>query len=140
MSAPDDALLRGRLRAGEAMIVLIGVWLVLALLPLRVVMRMLWFRPGPVGVPSEGVDALVMHPVGQAVMRAARRLPVSTRCLHQALAGAVMLRRRRLPAAIVFGVRRKQGTTRAHAWLFCEGVPVLGGNAFAPFTPLAGFG
>jgi hypothetical protein len=50
-------------------------------------------------------------------------------CLMQAVAGAVLLRRRRIPAHVHLGVARDRvaaGEWTAHAWLSCAGRVLTG--------------
>ena len=60
-------------------------------------------------------------------------------CLPQALAGYTMLRLRRIPGTMVFGVARSPaGQLIAHTWLLTLGERiVLGGNGSAAFTPIS---
>ncbi|MFY7779052.1 MAG: lasso peptide biosynthesis B2 protein [Elstera sp.] len=58
----------------------------------------------------------------------ARRLPLETRCLHIALAGAIILHRRRIQATVVLGVRSKDGLLKAHVWLLSAGAWRFGGS------------
>jgi hypothetical protein len=60
-------------------------------------------------------------------------------CLPQALAGYTMLRLRRIPGTMVFGVARSPaGQLIAHTWLLTLGERiVLGGNGSAAFTPVS---
>ncbi|CCG42684.1 lasso peptide biosynthesis B2 protein [Magnetospirillum molischianum] len=127
------------LRAGEAVCMLIAARLALSVLPVRVVFRSLCLTISPVGeVRLDEKAVSSARQVGLAVERAARRLPIETRCLHSAVAGALMLRRRRLQATVVLGVRSNDGL-KAHAWLLCAGALVLGGAQARSFVPLAAF-
>lgn len=70
------------------------------------------------------------------VPRLAQRLPWRADCLVQAIAGQVMLSRRRVTSEIVVGTaKHPDGTFEAHAWLTCAGRVILGGN-IARFAPL----
>lgn len=77
--------------------------------------------------------------LARAVERAAVALPGS-KCLPQALAGAVLLRRRGLEAELRLGAAtRPEGGLTAHAWLELEGRVVLGEaepGRFRPFESL----
>jgi hypothetical protein len=66
--------------------------------------------------------------ISWAVTATARRLPVSTSCLVEALVAGAMLRRRGCACELRFGVRTPQGTSdlAAHAWIEHEGVVVMG--------------
>jgi hypothetical protein len=76
--------------------------------------------------------------VAIALRRGARRLPWHSSCLARALAGRMMLARRRIPSTIVFGVAGG-GQLRAHAWLVAGDGMVCGGREADAFTPIAAF-
>jgi hypothetical protein len=78
--------------------------------------------------------------VAWAVTAAARRLPMSTTCLFEALAADVMLRRRGCVCEIRFGVRMPTHATpfAAHAWIEHGGVVILGQlENLGDFAPLS---
>lgn len=128
------------LRAGEAAALLIGARLALSILPVRLVFRLLCLTMKPANEsPLDREVAPPARQIGLAVERAARRLPIEIRCFHMSLAGALMLRRRRLSATVVLGVRSKDGILKAHAWLLSAGAPVVGGANARSFVPLAAF-
>lgn len=62
--------------------------------------------------------------VSRAVVRALRPLPMDTRCLVRSLVVAGMLAQRGIAAEIVVGVRSEPGFG-AHAWVECDGDPLL---------------
>lgn len=68
-----------------------------------------------------------MARVASGVEAAARRVPGAS-CLTQALAGRALLARLGQRSTIRIGIdRHSPGALRAHAWLICDGVIVLGG-------------
>jgi hypothetical protein len=70
-----------------------------------------------------------MHRVAWAVTTAADQFPRIPTCLVKALAADTMLRRRRFPSMIRFGVREpdvSQTPLEAHAWVECGGNIILG--------------
>lgn len=72
-----------------------------------------------------------------AVKRAARLVPAAA-CLPQAIAAQCLLRREGQPSRVVFGVAQdKDGGLEAHAWLWHDGRPILGGETANRYTPLA---
>ena len=77
--------------------------------------------------------------VRRAVHSAARRLPVALTCLDEAVAGAVMLRRRGYDPAVVVGMpARRRG--ESHAWLLGAcGAVVLGGDVRRHYAPVTVF-
>jgi hypothetical protein len=78
--------------------------------------------------------------VGQTIASAAARLPGNSSCLAQAIAGRLMLRRRRVSSQIVLGVNMVDGSLQAHAWLVAQGGIVCGGQTADRYVPLAAFG
>ena len=72
-----------------------------------------------------------------ALAAVGRRLPGGRNCLAEALAGLVMLRRSGRPARLRIGVaRRVSGSFVAHAWVECDGFPVVGAAGAPALTPL----
>ena len=83
----------------------------------------------------------VLSPVGDAVMRRARRfgdkvthvadrLPLRLVCLPRAMAAQLMMGRRGIPSALVIGAAPRAMPGRfpsLHAWLEVGGLPVIGG-------------
>jgi hypothetical protein len=65
-----------------------------------------------------------------AIDAAVRRSPWETKCLAQSLTGATMLRVRRVPALVYFGVRpasvAEGREMTAHSWLVSDGRIVTG--------------
>jgi hypothetical protein len=78
--------------------------------------------------------------VQAALLRAARRLPWHSSCLVCALAGRMMLGRRRLPSVLQLGARNASATElAAHAWLRCGDVDVIGAETAGLYTPIVAF-
>jgi hypothetical protein len=73
----------------------------------------------------------------RAVEITARFVPAAS-CLTQAMAGQILLRRADHPATLRIGVlRTSEGLLNAHAWIECDGKPVLGEiPTLVRFTPL----
>lgn len=62
--------------------------------------------------------------LGRAVGMTLRLLPGDTRCLARSLVLTRLLARREIPARLVIGVR-SEPEFLAHAWVECDGHPVL---------------
>lgn len=78
--------------------------------------------------------------VQRALLRAAKRLPWHSSCLVCALAGRMMLGRRRLPSVLQLGARRSSATDlAAHAWLRCGEIDVIGAETAGLYTPIVAF-
>lgn len=134
---------RRRLRALEALAVLLVVTTIRRSMPMhRWAPRLIGrasVAPLP-GVPSDAVLTDVDRQVADAVRAATRRVPVQFTCLDQAVAGALMLRRRRVATSIVIGLPRDEAFTDSHAWLLgaCDGI-VLGGMVADRYVPASVF-
>lgn len=121
----------------EAVLTVVAVRLLLLILPFSLAMRIcaLEQRSAPGG---EGGDSQQARRIGRAVRRAVRHLPLEALCLPRALAAARMLRRRRLPAEVIFGVKRcERDGVRGHAWCLSQGVAVIGTKAASGYAPIA---
>lgn len=132
-----------RLRVIEAAVILTVAVVALRFIPFRFIAKLVG-RTGPASGIHKNAGDPTAAAVRRAVVTAARRLPWRPVCLPQALAAALMLRRRGVRSQVCFGVRREEGKISAHAWLVLEerfgGGVVCGGEAGAGFTPIAGLG
>lgn len=80
--------------------------------------------------------------IGWAVRGMAARTPWESSCLTQALAGMVMLQRRRVPALLFLGVAKDvtaSGNLAAHAWLKCGDAVVTGEGGHDRFAVISSF-
>jgi hypothetical protein len=129
----------------EAGVTLAAARVAVSLLPFRVVARALGREdaiPGAApdsAVEPAGAAGSTAERVGWAVTTAARQVPWPATCLVQALAAALMLAARRVPALTVLGVDRDGRALRAHAWLRCGTTVVVGAPVHTTFTPVAAF-
>ncbi len=126
-------------RAVEAALLFHGFRLLLRVVPFRTFRRVL----GPSGPIASSPEGPVRRPsaaaiaVSQALFRASKPYPDT--CLPQALAGRVMLRRRRIPSTLSLGTRHKEGDLTFHAWIATEGVILNVGGGPRQFATLATF-
>lgn len=91
------------------------------------------------GAAGHGVDASAARAVARALTRVSRNVPFRAACLPQAVAAALMLRRRGLVAEVHFGVAKLAGVITAHAWSRCGDMTVSGGTTIPLFSPIAVF-
>ncbi len=78
--------------------------------------------------------------IRRSIARAAKVTPLRNNCLPQALAGALLCRILRVPAAAHLGVRLEpDGELAAHAWLCAGPVAITGGSGFDEYTAVACF-
>lgn len=113
----------------EAVMALAFTRVAVAWLPLRVSTRLVGLRDQ--GAGGQGLAAPeIAGRVGWAVRAAAARLPWHSTCLVQAMAAALLLRRRSVPATLSLGVARDQeAQLSAHAWLSCGDLVLTGEHA-----------
>ncbi|GAB3123682.1 lasso peptide biosynthesis B2 protein [Novispirillum itersonii] len=128
--------------AAEALALLAVARIVLILLPFRIAMRWLGLRLERGG--SEEMDGVAGAPfvlsVADAVRRGASVAPFRAVCLQQAVAAALMLRRRGHAVQVYFGVaKERDGTMTAHAWSRCRGILVTGGKQMPRYQPISVF-
>lgn len=113
----------------------------LAVLPLRTVLRLVERLAGPPADPPRRADAAVRR-LTWAVEAAGLRFLRRNRCLTQALVGLVLFRRSGLDVTLRIGVARREPATHltAHAWLESDGTVLVGGeespSRYVPFPRL----
>ncbi|HLO77850.1 MAG TPA: lasso peptide biosynthesis B2 protein [Magnetospirillum sp.] len=126
----------------ETVVALMLAWGFVHLAPLR------WIRGlfGEFSQPGDGAvacssDLVRAQAVAWRLTRVADRLPWHSTCLVRAMAGSLLLSRRRIRGArIRFGVRKEGELLSAHAWLMLGSEILLGGEGVPDFKPLADLG
>lgn len=126
----------------ETALALIMAWAFVFLVPLR------WTQAlfGGVSAPAEssGIDPRSLiraQAVTRRVVHVADRLPWHSTCLVRAVAGSLLLARRRICGGCIrFGVRKENDRLSAHAWLLLGSDILLGGEEAGAYTPLADLG
>ncbi|MDG5766316.1 lasso peptide biosynthesis B2 protein [Balneolales bacterium ANBcel1] len=110
-------------------------------LPFRVLLR---FLGKTVAVEDNGHGSAAISPevlpVIRAVKAVSRRVPWDSKCLVQASAGKIMLRRRGIAGIIHLGVRRDLTRSKAmkpHAWLTSDGQVLLGGGRLDQYAEVS---
>lgn len=119
----------------EALTVLAGTSLAIAVLPFRWIVR--YVSRGSTSVRSSG-DLYTIDDIRWTVEAVARRVPWRTVCFQKGLALHFMLRRRCVPSLLHYGVgKTEDGGLGAHVWVSVEGVIVMGGDVVGRFRSLA---
>ena len=72
--------------------------------------------------------------LGKYIQKTAKHVPWDSKCLVQAIAGQLMLKVRRLPGTIYFGVNKENGQMKAHAWLRSGSTILTGGQQKKQYT------
>jgi transglutaminase superfamily protein len=116
--------LRFQLLVAEAFLRLMLVSLLMRLLPSSRVCRT-WTDQKP--VRRSQPPARSAEQICQAVTTAARYVPGAT-CLPQSVVGRAMLLRAGYPAEIRLGVAKIPPGFEAHAWVYSDGLVMLGGS------------
>ncbi len=76
--------------------------------------------------------------LGRTTIKIARRLPFKSTCLVQSVALMAMLRRRKIPASVRFGVRMAGANSEkfeAHSWVECGGNVILDSGNHEDYIP-----
>ena len=112
-------------------------------IPLRYLVRMFGEDCGvspAIPLVSEGQIAKARG-IARAIALAVRYSPKSANCYPQALVARLLLRVRRIPHGLFFGLRRDPETDamEAHAWVMAGPLPVTGGHGFARYTVVRSF-
>lgn len=127
------------MRRIEAVLALATARLALAILPFHVVMRCFGLRQDQ--KPNGRIAAHQARSIGRTIRRVARYMPFRAVCLQQALAAALMLRRRHLAVQIHIGLAHKpDGDVHGHAWCLSGGAEVTGVEEAAGFAPIVVYG
>ena len=104
-------------------------------LPFRVVSRWLGVRMGE--TPAAVETSPRSRDVNWGIGAAACRVPWRAKCLEQAIAAKMMLRRRGVHSTLYLGVTREP--MAAHAWVRVGGWNVTGGQDVSRYAVVASF-
>jgi hypothetical protein len=131
---------RQRLLLVQATIALAAMRIAIGTLPFRVIARLLGLELiRSLAVQGRG-DPRAAE-IGWALRAAAAHTPWESTCLIQALAGAALLRLRRIPSTLSLGVSREPADRQliAHAWLRCGDEILTGAEGRDRFVELTSF-
>ena len=133
---PADLLL-----AAEAAILLGFFRICLAIMPVRRILRMITGGHPHAPQAAGERELAAARRVQWAVSAVARHAFVEFVCFPQTLAGYTMLRCRKVPSAMVYGVMNSEdGNLLAHTWLVVGEKIVIGGEAAAGFVEVERWG
>ena len=121
----------------EAVLALGVASFVVALLPFRKVAALARLPGGT--PPAQAAQAQAIRSVRWAVSASARRVPWRAKCIEQGFAAQWMLRRRRVPAVLHYGIARRDGDLAAHVWVRSGANDVIGCENLADFAEVAQF-
>lgn len=128
---------RGRRLFFESVLALAAARLIIVLLPFRIYSKILG-RPKTESAQTPSAAPESLRAIGEAIFDAGRRVPWTNKCVEQAFAAKLMLRRRGLSNTLYLGVARDV-TLEAHAWLRSGDVCVTGEAELERYTVVATF-
>ena len=130
---------RDRLLLAETAATLAAASFVIRALPFRTVVAALIRRPIEAEADhSDSIEEIAR--AGWAIEACARLLPWRTVCFQKGLAMQWMLRRRRIPSLLHYGVAQdEQSGLSAHVWITYRGEGIMGAEEAARHTCLATF-
>lgn len=117
-----------------------AVRLAVLLLPFRTLAPLLGRHMAESPAEENAVTLEAARRVGQAVETVSRHTPWDSKCLVQAIAGKIMLRRRGIGSTLYLGVDRDDNRGLvAHAWLRCGEAFLTGGRGRELYTVVGKF-
>ena len=121
-----------KLRAAVAALVLLAIASALRLLPFRRAIKLGSVKLGKRSKRSNASEWV------HAVRSASRRAPWRTVCIHEALAVQWLLRRRGIPAILVYGAS-SAARLEAHVWVKVGNKTLVGAEEESRFQAIARF-
>jgi len=124
----------------EALVLLAVARAAVLLLPFRWVARTLGKEAAQTPEQDHPATLRQVCRIRAMVLAVSQSVPWTSKCLDQAIAARIMLRCRRIPATVYFGVKNdEQGQLAAHAWLRSGSVYVTGGRVRQEYTIINSF-
>jgi hypothetical protein len=127
----------------EALGYLAAASLIVGMLPFRKVAALASKRRFVNDAISADAHGQEVARIRWAVSAVARRVPWRAVCFQKGLAAQLLLRRRRLPALLHYGISNRDAGLSAHVWVTSRELPVIGNelaheyNCVAVFPQLA---
>jgi hypothetical protein len=84
-------------------------------------------------------ERATLHRLSWAIGAISRRAPWRCKCLEQAIAANLLLRRRHIPSTFYVGMGGNDGVIGAHAWVRSGDYYVTGGSERAQFQVVSTF-
>lgn len=123
----------------EAAAALAAARVAVLLMPFDALSRRLGEPMAETPATIDDADRATLERLSWAVGAISRRAPWRCKCLEQAIAANLMLRRRRIASTFYFGIGRSDGVIGAHAWVRSGDYYVTGGSERAQFQVLSTF-
>lgn len=121
---------------------LISFRLAVIFVPFRFIVRHLGAhcRSSPLLLlPTERQHVAKARHTRKVIESARGSVPIEINCFPQALVSIFLLRFRKVPYSLFFGVRRADGNFKAHAWVCCGHITVCGEEGSSEFTIISTF-
>lgn len=77
--------------------------------------------------------------LSKVVKSIAKKLPFRAQCFEQALALQILLKKKKIPSEIVFGLHSQKDKLAAHAWCVCNGITLSGEKGKEQFKVIKSF-
>lgn len=126
----------------EALAFLCLAKLVILLLPLRKVAPFIGRLEDKARESLTAQEQESAKRIRDSIARGGKAVPWKSVCLDQALAGQVMLNRRKIPSSLCLGAIRdpeENSKMKGHAWILCGGNILIGGSRSKRFIEVARF-
>jgi len=126
----------------QAFFWLTGMQLAIAFFRFQVIAGWLGLKIGSSANAPSLLQAPMLPKIAWAIAAAAHRTPWVSTCLAQALAGAILLKRRSIPGLVYLGLAKDpatQGGYAAHAWLTSGDSILTGAGNHEGYTVIAIF-
>lgn len=127
------------LRTTHAALLMVVARAAILCIPFRIFSPLLGMHMHDSPTSDAGEHAWAIAEVCRSVDVAATWVPWAATCLTRAVAIKLMLGRRRCPSTLYLGVRVRDNTLFAHAWLRAGNRIVSGAQEAMNFTPVAWF-
>jgi hypothetical protein len=130
-----------KLSFAEAVLLLFSAKIMVYLIPFRKIAPYLGNVNGVYRTELTEHERTQANKVKLFIYMAAGNVSVKSVCLDQALACMVMLRRKKIPCSVYFGVKKNESEKKlaAHAWVVCGNEILVGGMRSNQYTPVAYF-
>lgn len=133
LSASDKILLF------EASIILIIIKLLIRLLPIRFYKKIFGKQNSEPEIQVSENQSHTLYKISQAIVRSRKVIPWKSKCLTEAIAAKIMLRKRGIASTLFLGINKDEDKMIAHAWLRCGNTYITGRRGMNKFVVLSSF-
>lgn len=132
---------REKLGFMEALSMLFFSRVIIYFIPLRKLAPYLGRLNGPIPGELSAGQIIKAEEVRMSILMSSANVPWKSVCLDQALATMMMLKRRKISYSLHLGVKKtpENESIKAHAWVICNDVILVGGQRSKKYTVVASF-